>query len=131
MEVKINEATINRPQGDRLITAPHVFINLQSYIQQLRSEEAWQKNDRNAITVFKTDGVTVVLVALHANAEISNNSVNGILTLQVLEGSVQVAVNSTIENLTEKQMLAIDKEVYHNIKADEDSFLLLTISGKA
>ncbi len=130
MDVKINEATNNRPQGERLIAAPHVFINLQSYIKQLKAEEAWQKNDRNAITVFKTEGVTVVVVAMHANAEISNNVVNGILTLQVLEGNVEVAVNETTENISQRQMLAIERAVSHNIRAMEDSFLLLTINGK-
>ena len=55
MEAKRNEATLNRPQGDRVLDASYVFINLPAFIRQMKKEEAWGKNDRNGITVFKTD----------------------------------------------------------------------------
>ena len=42
MENKRNEATLNRPEGDRVLDAPYVFINIPEFIRQLKSEEAWQ-----------------------------------------------------------------------------------------
>ena len=48
MPVKINDATINRPDGNRIIDAPAVSIDLQQFLTQLKDEKAWEKNDRNA-----------------------------------------------------------------------------------
>jgi hypothetical protein len=85
MENKRNEATLNRPEGDRVIDAPYVFINTPEFIRQLMDEEAWQKNDRNSITVFKTSNMTMVLVCLHAKAVLKDNLVDGIVTIQVID----------------------------------------------
>jgi hypothetical protein len=90
MENKRNEATFNRPEGDRVLDAPYVFINIPEFIRQLKSEEAWQKNDRNGITVFKSERVTMVLTCLHAKALMHDVLVDGIFTIQVLEGIVRV-----------------------------------------
>ena len=90
MENKRNEATMNRPKGDRVLDAPYVFVNIPEFIRQLKSEETWQKNDRNGITVFKSGRVTMVLTCLHAKAILKNNLVDGIFTLQVIEGIVRV-----------------------------------------
>jgi len=40
MENKRNEATLNRPEGDRVLDAPYVFVNIPEFIRQLKSEEA-------------------------------------------------------------------------------------------
>lgn len=45
MEVKFNTATIHRPEGDRLIDAPLVTIDLVSFIKQVKKE----KNGKEAI----------------------------------------------------------------------------------
>ena len=92
MENKRNEATLSRPEGDRVIDAPYVFINTPEFIQQLMDEEAWQKNDRNAITVYKTSNMTMVLVCLHAKAVLKDNLVDGIFTIQVIEGIIKVSI---------------------------------------
>ena len=39
MENKRNEATLNRPEGDRVLDAPYVFVSLPEFIRQLKSEE--------------------------------------------------------------------------------------------
>ena len=92
MENKRNEATLSRPEGDRVIDAPYVFINTPEFIHQLMEEEAWQKNDRNAITVYKTSNMTMVLVCLHAKAVLKDNLVDGIFTIQVIEGVIKVSI---------------------------------------
>ena len=40
IETKYNEATLNRPEGERIIDAPFVFTDLGKYSQQLRNEDA-------------------------------------------------------------------------------------------
>ena len=126
MENKRNEATLNRPEGDRVIDAPYVFINIPDYIRQLRSEEAWQKNDRNGITVFKTGRVTMVLTCLHAKAELKDVLVDGIFTIHVLEGIVRVTSPDGEVDMQANQVMAFHQLVDHSIVAQMDSVLLLT-----
>ena len=124
--VKKNESTINRPEGDRVLDAHYVNIDIKEYAKQLRDEPAWKKNDRNGITIFKTDNLTMVLVALHENAEIRDNSVNGIMSIQVVEGRVVVQfIDGEIE-MGEKQMMNFHPFIRHSIKASAESILLLT-----
>lgn len=126
MENKRNEATLNRPEGDRVIDAPYVFINISDFVRQLKSEEAWQKNDRNGITVFKTDRVTMVVTCLHAKAVLKNNLVDGIFTIQVLEGIVRVTTPDGDVDMQANQVMAFHQLVDHSIVAQMDSVLLLT-----
>jgi len=126
MENKRNEATQNRPEGDRVLDAPYVFINIPDFIRQLKSEEAWQKNDRNGITVFKTDRVTMVVTCLHAKAVLKNNLVDGIFTIQVLEGIVRVTTPDGDVDMQANQVMAFHQLVDHSIVALMDSVLLLT-----
>jgi hypothetical protein len=126
MENKRNEATLNRPEGDRVIDAPYVFINIPEFIRQLKSEDAWQKNDRNGITVFKTNRVTMVLTCLHAKAVLKNNLVDGIFTIQVLEGVIRVSTPDGEVDMQANQVMAFHQLVDHSILALMDSVLLLT-----
>ncbi len=65
MEAKYNASTEARPEGDRVLNAPLVHINIAEFIRQIKKEATWDNSDRNAITVYKTDGLSMVLVALH------------------------------------------------------------------
>jgi len=126
MENKRNEATLNRPEGDRVLDAPYVFVNIPEFIRQLKSEEAWQKNDRNGITVFKTGRVTTVLTCLHAKAILKNNLVDGIFTVHVLEGIIRVKTPDGDVDMQANQIMAFHQLVDHSIEAMMDSVILFT-----
>jgi quercetin dioxygenase-like cupin family protein len=125
MEMKRNEATLNRPEGDRVIDAPYVFMNLGQFIKQLKNEEAWNKNDRNGITIFKTENVTTVLTCLHKDAMIKDNSVDGILQVQVLGGRIRVTTADGDIDMEEGEMIVFHPGIRHTIEALKKSSLLL------
>ncbi len=125
MELKNIDATINRPGGERLIDAPFVFVDMAKYISQLKSEESWDKNDRNGITVYKTDGITIVLTCLHRDAVIEKNSVDGWLTIQVLDGVVEFTVKEKTLVLKKNQLITLHPDVLHTIHAKKECALLL------
>ena len=126
MEIKYNEATLNRPEGNRIIDAPVVFIDLNKYSRQLKEEETWQKNDRNGITVFKTDRLTIVLSCLHTNASIKHISVDGLLTIQVIEGTISLDIETGLVKLQKNELVTLHPGINHTITALEDSLLLMT-----
>ena len=126
MEIKRNEATRNRPQGDRVIDAPYVFADLPAFIAQVKDEKSWEKNDRNGVTIFKSDGMTVVITVLKDAAVIKDNTVNGYFTIQVLKGALRIETLEGDVDLKEHNLISFHPGVPHSIEARAESFLLLT-----
>lgn len=125
MEMKRNDATLNRPGGDRVIDAPYVFMDLDQFIKQIKSEETWDKNDRNGITIFKTENLTTVLTCLHKDAVIKDNSVEGLFQVQVLSGRLRVTTNDGDIDMEEGEMIVFHPGVRHTIEALKKSSVLL------
>lgn len=126
MEIKRNEATRNRPWGDRILDAPYVFADITAFTNQVKDEAAWEKSDRNGITVFKTGGMTIVLTALKESAVIKDNVVDGFLVVQVLQGTIRIATLEEDGDMEENQLMAFHPGIPHSIEAKTDSLLLLT-----
>jgi quercetin dioxygenase-like cupin family protein len=125
MEYKRNDATLNRPEGDRVIDAPYVYMDLEKFRSQVKDEEAWEKYDRNGITMFKTDNLTTVLTCLHKGAEIKDNSVNGLFQVLVLDGRVRVTTDDGDFDMKENEMIVFHPNIQHTIEAVKKSTLLL------
>lgn len=131
MHVKTNNATINRPEGTRLIDAPAVLVKIEDYIDQLKDEKAWDKNDRNGITVFKTPGLTMVLSAFHKGAAIKDLQTDGVITLQVIKGAISVTSKGESLTVKEKQILVLHPDAQEEMKAEKDTIILLTATSAA
>jgi quercetin dioxygenase-like cupin family protein len=125
-DVKVNKATPQRP-FDRVIDAPHVTIDLDFYVKELKNEEAWKKYDRNGITVFKSEQVAMVLTILKKGADIVDNTVDGFLTIQVLEGKVKIfTLNGETIEAGANQIVSFHPNVYSSIEALSEAAILLT-----
>jgi quercetin dioxygenase-like cupin family protein/Fe2+ or Zn2+ uptake regulation protein len=127
-QVKFNEATPLRPEGDRLLDAPMVQMDLNAFKTQIKQEESWKTGDRNAITIFKNKSVCVVLVALHAGTEMKQHKTKGTLNLQVLEGHISFRTAMDTAELSIGQMIVLHPDVMHSVYAQEESVFLLTMS---
>jgi quercetin dioxygenase-like cupin family protein len=130
MEIKRNEATINRPDGDRVIDAPYVFVDIPEFVKQLKVEKSWEKNDRNGITVFKSTNLTVVITALQAAAEVGHNNMDAFMTMQVLDGDVRVTTPDGDVDMKESNLIVFHPGIPHTIHAITDIIILLSIYNK-
>lgn len=128
METKHNESTELRPDGGRLMDAPVVPINVPEFIQTIKSEPAWKKSDRNAMTIYKTNGMRIVLIALHEDAVMEKHSTNGIVSLQLLDGEINFNVNNESFLLKPGQIIALHRNVPHSVAAIKESVFLLTVA---
>jgi quercetin dioxygenase-like cupin family protein len=126
MDIKFNDATFNRPDGERILDAPFLTNDIDKYHELLTGEEAWQKNDRNGITIYKTDRLTHVLTCLKEDASIESNSVNGLITIQVIKGSVNFILPGNEFKLGKRQMVTIHAGVEHSLKANKETLLLIS-----
>lgn len=124
--MKSNEATHNRPQGDRVLDAPYVLADLDERIDQLKREDAWKKGDRNGITLVKNEKMTIVLTCLRKDAKIRDSQLDGILTIEVLEGRITLTTEADRLEIKERGLITLRANISHSIQAEKKTTLLLT-----
>jgi quercetin dioxygenase-like cupin family protein len=130
MDEKFNESTAQRPDGERMIDAALVSIDLPLYMAQIKDESSWKDGKRNAITVFKTNGLRIVLIALHEGSEMARHTADGIISVQVLEGLIQFNTDKQSVELGKGQMLALHERIPHSVKAIRETVFLLTLTTR-
>ncbi|MEP7250733.1 MAG: hypothetical protein ABI683_00085 [Ginsengibacter sp.] len=122
------DATQNRPGGERKIDSPVLLIDLPSYIKQIKNEKAWEENDRNAITIYKTDKIRILLVALHKGAHMETERPENVFSLQLLKGRLNVATSYAATEVDKDMIIAIHDNVPYTISAIKKSIFLLTLA---
>ena len=128
MKEKFNNATTQRPEGERTIDAALVTIDMNSFIELIKKEKVWEESDRNAITVFKTNSMCIVLIALRKGAEMNKHKADGLISLQVLEGQIMFKTDEQTVELGKGQMLALHEAILHDVLAKEETIFLLTLT---
>ncbi len=128
MDNKSNEATPQRPEGERMLNATLVTMDLHQFMEQVKNESTWKESDRNSITVYKGESMRIVLIGLHEGAELKTHTANALISVQVLEGNIQFTAEENTVDLQKGQMIALQKQVPHSVKAVAESFFLLTMA---
>jgi quercetin dioxygenase-like cupin family protein len=121
------DAIRTAPRDGRTVSGPAITFSIAEEIGLLRGEPEWIAGTRNAVTVVKTDNLSIVLIALKKDANLCGHQVDGPITLQVISGVVRFGVAGEPQTLSAGTVLALDKSIAHDIQALEDSELLLTI----
>ena len=128
MENKSNDATPQPPDGEHILNAQLVEMNLEEVIKQIKSETTWTDSDRNSVTLFKSDRMRIVLIGLHENAELKPHKANGVISVQVIEGKIEFTADEQITHLEQRQMIALQENIIHSVKALTERFFLLTLA---
>lgn len=123
----MNESTPQRPEGERTVDAPMVAIDLPRFMDQIKKESAWLKGSRNAMTVFKSDRLRLVLIALHSGAELPTHTADGTICVQVLEGSIRFGTAEESIILEKGQLVTLHEKIPHSVFAIAESMFLLTL----
>lgn len=121
------ESTHNRPEGERKIDTAELLIDIPAFIKQIKKEKQWKKGDRNAITVFKSDKMRIVLTGLRKKAEMHTQHPENVLSLFVINGKITLKAQLKKIKISGGQMLALHEKVPYSIKAAKKTMLLLTI----
>jgi quercetin dioxygenase-like cupin family protein len=115
---------VDRPAGD-----PVFHARLPEQVERLRREPAWRAGDRNAITLFKTPALSLVLLAVQAGARLHEHRAEGALTIQVISGAVRVDAGGRRVELAPGEVLVLEPGLAHAVEAVRESGILLTIAG--
>lgn len=128
MENKSNDATPQRPDGERILNAPLVKMNLYEFIEQIKNETPWTDSDRKSVTIFKSETMRIVLIGLHENAELKPHKANGVISVQVLEGKINFVTEQQTSLIEKGQMIALHENITHSVLALTETFFLLTLA---
>lgn len=128
MENKYNESTPQRPEGNRIMNANLVSIDLNHFMTMIKEEKTWKEGNRNAITIFKSNEVRIVLIALHPKGDLPQHTANGTISVQVLEGKMEFSTSEKTVELSKGEMIVLQKNIPHAVLAIEETVFLLTVS---
>lgn len=84
-------------------------------------------SEARTATLVKTNGLEVIRLVLPAGKRIADHSAPGEITVQCLEGAVNLTALGRTQVLTPGEMLYLDGGQVHSLQAIEDSSLLLTM----
>jgi quercetin dioxygenase-like cupin family protein len=109
------------------MAAPHLQLDLNAELQQLRREPEWTSG-HSSKTLVKYDSLRVVLISLKARARIPEHQTEGRISIQTLQGHLRVRATERTFDLPTGALLALEQGLRHDVEALEDSALLLSIA---
>jgi len=124
MTTKFAHRDIGRP-----LDAPVLTFDLPTLLKKIQSEEDWGKHERNAMTLHKSPGLRIVLVAMHAGTVIPAHKADYPFSLQVLEGSLLFTSRKKTTKLQCGELLTLHAGIPHGIEAPEEAAFLLTLAA--
>lgn len=113
---------------ERPLEGAWMSFNLPAMLTRIKAEETWRSGNRNAITLMKSRGQRIVLIAMRGESEIPMHRADGQLSLHVIEGFLQVHTEAQAVTLGKGELLVLYAEIPHAIAAIGDSAFLLTLS---
>lgn len=121
-------ATVSRPEGGRALNKEMLTFDTEALINQIKSEEAWKRSERNSLTIFKNETLCMVIVGLKPDAAMKKHSAAGAITVQVLHGKIIFETENQKSELSRGMMIALPAGIPHQVYAAHESFFLLTLA---
>jgi quercetin dioxygenase-like cupin family protein len=113
----------------RSLASPMMIFDLEPRLRELRADDSYSRSGRLGRTLAKAGRFRLVLVALNSGIEIGTHHADSPMTIQLLEGSLSFRVGSEDHELKAGQVLFFGSGEAHDIRAVEESALLLTLSA--
>ncbi len=117
------------PGDERFLRGPLQGFDLDGEVARLRGEKEWREGRRNAITLRKSEGMSVVLLVMGAGDRLEEHAAPGPITLTVREGRVRFTAADESVDVGPETLLACDSCVRHAVEALSDAVCLVTIAG--
>jgi quercetin dioxygenase-like cupin family protein len=102
-------------------------LDLAAALEQLRAEAHPAVHGHRQVTLFHQPPVTLVLFAFDAEAQLPNHSAQGMVCIQVIDGAIAVQAAGADHILEAGQILVLNPDVAHTVRAARPSAMLLTV----
>lgn len=102
-------------------------LDVSRAIDQLHDDRMWSRG-QNAKTLVKYDDFRIVLTALKAGQRLPGHTTRARISIHAMRGHLLVHVDGRPVDLPAGRLLALDRDVPHDVEALEDSAFLLTMA---
>jgi len=116
-----------RPHPDERFADPVQSIELGAARAQLVAEAAAAPHRHRQKTLIRFGGTTVALFHFSQGSGLPEHLTHGIVTIHVLEGHLTVHAQNQTHALPAGQILVLAKNIKHDVQADKETFMLLTV----
>ena len=117
------------PESGRPLHGPLQSFDLEAEVARLRGEREWREGRRNAITLRKGEGLSLVLLVMRAGDRLEEHAAPGPISVDVREGRIRFATPEGDVEGGPETLLTCDAGVRHAVEALEDAVCVLTIAS--
>jgi quercetin dioxygenase-like cupin family protein len=110
------------------LSAPLLTFDLAAEIELLNREEHWEKDGRISKTLVKHSDFRIVLMFMKAGTLMQEHKTDARISIQALSGRLLIKLDSGTVELPAGSLLVLEKGLLHDVKAVEESAILLSIS---
>ena len=123
----------NRPgrtptRSPRSLSAPVLAFDLAKEADRLRQEHPWSQQGRNAVTLVKHADLRIVFILMKAAARLQEHHAGARISVHTLRGHVRLHLGEGTIDLPAGHLLALERDIPHDLEAVEESAVLLTIA---
>jgi quercetin dioxygenase-like cupin family protein len=104
-----------------------VSVDLGAEIARLRKQNTGPSG-RSSKTLVNYPDFRIVLMVMKSNTKFAVHKSPGRISVEVLDGHIQSHILGKLVDLPAGHVLALDREVLHDVEALEESAFLLTIA---
>lgn len=119
--------TTHIPAGEYPNKAPVHHLDLEAEAQKLLGKLAGHR--RQTRNLAREAGVSVLMMAMETGDILKDHATNGVVTVQVLSGHAVLASDNEHADLRKGHLAVLQPGVRHDVTAQEQSVVLLTITG--
>lgn len=121
--------TTHIPTGKYPEPSPTHALDLEGIADRLTAELPGSR--RKTESLARESGVSLIMMAMEGGDEIKEHGAEGVVTVQVLRGHAILSTDGQPFDLRPGQLMLFQPAVRHNVRAEEQSVLLLTVTGGA
>ncbi len=112
----------------RPLADPVLQFDLEQEADRLRREAPWLEHGRNAVTLVKHPDLRVVLMLMKPGTRLQEHHARGRISVHTLSGHVRLHLGGQIADLPAGRLIALERDLPHDVEAVEESAVLLTIA---
>lgn len=114
----------------RALTGENLTFDLAAQVDELRSDENYARSGRVGRTLLKAGALRLTLTVMAEGTEVGTHHAVSPMTLQPLEGRLRYRIGDEEFEIGEGELLFFGPGHARDIRALEDTALLLTITGE-
>lgn len=114
----------------RALTGEHLTFDLAGQIAELRSDESYVRSGRVGRTLVKAGALRLTLTVMAEGTDVGTHHAVSPMTLLLLEGRLRYRIDQDEFEIGAGELLFFGPGHAQDIRALEDTALLLTITGE-